>query len=122
MKTLHIYDPALCCSSGVCGPSVDQVLVHAQADLEWLKKQGITVERHNLAQQPADFAADETVKARLQSSGQNALPLTLLDGEIMAAGFYPTREQFASALGLSCNPEESEAPSADACCSSQGCC
>ncbi len=27
MKTLSVYDPALCCSSGVCGTEVDQALV-----------------------------------------------------------------------------------------------
>jgi hypothetical protein len=121
MKTLHLYDPALCCSSGVCGPSVDPVLVRVQADLEWLKKQGIAVERHNLAQQPADFAANETVKHRLRTSGPDVLPLVLLDGELVAAGFYPTREQFAKLLGLKAGTKEpSETDSA--CCGSTGCC
>ena len=120
MKSLELYDPALCCSSGVCGPSVDPVLVRVQADLEWLKSQGIQVERHNLAQQPADFAANETVKHRLQSSGQDVLPLVLLEGEIVAAGFYPTRGQFAKLLHLQL--EAPKAASSDSCCQDGGCC
>nr|QTX14232.1 Arsenical resistance operon trans-acting repressor ArsD [Klebsiella pneumoniae] len=27
MKTLTVFDPAMCCSTGVCGSDVDQVLV-----------------------------------------------------------------------------------------------
>jgi hypothetical protein len=115
MKTLHIYDPALCCSSGVCGPSVDPELVRVQADLEWLKKQGVSVERFNLAQQPADFAANETIKTILQQSGTGALPVVLLDGNVVASRFYPTREQFSLLCGL----PKTEA----ACgCGPKGCC
>jgi len=29
MKTIEIFDPAMCCSSGVCGPSVDPKLVRS---------------------------------------------------------------------------------------------
>ena len=119
MPSLHLYDPALCCSSGVCGPSVDPVLVRVQADLEWLKKRGVNVERHNLAQQPADFAAHETVRQRLQTEGQEVLPLVFLDGHLVAARFYPTREQFAQLCGLDAGTESEEA----ACgCGPKGCC
>jgi hypothetical protein len=100
MTSLHVYDPPLCCSSGVCGPSVDPELVRVNADLEWLKTQGIEVERHNLAQQPIDFTSVPVVKERLQSHGQDGLPLVLLDGALVAAGFYPTRDQLATLCGL----------------------
>lgn len=115
MKHLTIYDPALCCSSGVCGPSVDPELVRVQADLEWLKKQGVSVARFNLAQQPADFAANETIKTVLQQSGTEALPVILLGENIVASRFYPTREQFRLLCGL---------PKAEAACGCgpKGCC
>ena len=45
MKTLQVYDPALGCSSGVCGVDVDQTLVDFAADLNWLKQQGVAVTR-----------------------------------------------------------------------------
>lgn len=104
MKSLHVYDPALCCSSGVCGPSVDPELVRINADLEWLKTQGVQVERHNLGQQPLDFTTNETVKARLQAQGPDSLPYVLLDGQLMAAGFYPDRGQLARICGLQAEP------------------
>ncbi len=116
MNTLHVYDPALCCPSGVCGPSVDKELIRAQSDFEWLKSKGVEVVRHNLAQQPMDFANEPAVRDRLQRQGQDVLPLVLLDGEIMAAGFYPTRSQLAGLTGVN---EEEEA---SCCSSSEGCC
>jgi len=57
MKTkIEVYDPPMCCSSGVCGPRVDPVLPRFAGDLKWLQEQGIEVARHNLAQQPLAFA------------------------------------------------------------------
>ena len=105
MTSLHVYDPPLCCSSGVCGPSVDQQLVRVNSDLEWLKTQDIDVQRHNLAQQPLDFTTEPAVKERLQSDGQEGLPFVFLNGKLAAAGFYPTRDQLAKLCGVTseCN-------------------
>ncbi len=38
MKTLQVFDPALCCSTGVCGVEVDQALVGFAADVDWAKQ------------------------------------------------------------------------------------
>lgn len=82
MKTLQVFDPALCCSTGVCGTEVDQALVDFSADVDWLKHAGGQVERFNLAQQPMAFAENSVVKAFLERSGAEGLPLILLDGAI----------------------------------------
>ena len=121
MKNLHIYDPPLCCSSGVCGPSVDPALVQLSSDLEVLKAKGITVERHNLAQQAADFAANPLVAGLLKSHGQDVLPLVVVEGRVVASGFYPSREQFFKVLGV---PAETETePGETSCgCGPEGCC
>ncbi|MDB9569161.1 arsenic metallochaperone ArsD family protein, partial [Providencia rettgeri] len=52
MKKLEVFDPALCCSTGVCGTEVDQALVDFATDVDWLKKQGASIRRFNLAQEP----------------------------------------------------------------------
>ena len=65
MRQIDIYEPALCCSSGVCGTDVDQALVDFNAALTALEKEGITVTRHNLASAPTDFATCEPVRAYL---------------------------------------------------------
>ncbi|WP_411755137.1 arsenite efflux transporter metallochaperone ArsD [Serratia sp. (in: enterobacteria)] len=95
MKTLSVYDPALCCSTGVCGTDVDQALVTFSADVDWLKKRGITVTRYNLSQQPMAFIDNILVKNFLENSGAEGLPLILLDGEFVMAGRYPTRADLA---------------------------
>ena len=97
--TLQVYDPAMCCSAGACGPSVDPALVRFAADLEWLGQQGLTVERYNLAQQPGAFANNALVKQTLEHDGNGCLPLILFDGKIVSRGAYPSRDELASFAG-----------------------
>ncbi len=82
MTTLQVFDPAMCCSSGVCGPSVDPILPRFAADLEWLKSKGVAVERYNLAQQTAAFTANAVVKQSLNKHGTKCLPWKANVGEI----------------------------------------
>jgi hypothetical protein len=100
MSAMQIYDPALCCSSGVCGQEVDANLVQVAADIDWAKRQGAQVERFNLAQQPMAFAQNAAVRGLLERSGQEALPITLLDGEVVLAGRYPSRQQLGHWLKI----------------------
>ncbi|MDQ1812338.1 arsenite efflux transporter metallochaperone ArsD [Massilia sp. CCM 9210] len=100
MKNIRVFDPALCCSSGVCGVDVDQALVGFAADVAWAGAQGARIERFNLAQEPMAFAADATVKAFLVRSGHEALPLILVDGDIVMAGRYPQRAELARWAGI----------------------
>ena len=97
---LEIFDPPLCCPTGVCGPSVDPELVRFNADLDWLSGQGVGVERFNLAQQPQAFAANPRVADLLGKTGVAALPLVLCEGQVLATGSYPSREALATAAGL----------------------
>ncbi len=101
MSKVQVFDPAMCCSTGVCGPNPDPVLPRFAADLQWLESQGITVERYNLAQQPHAFAASEIVKGALAEYGNNCLPLILVNGAIVSRGSYPTRNDLATFAGLS---------------------
>lgn len=95
MSSIQIFEPALCCSTGVCGVDVDQTLVTFTADVAWLKAQGGQIERFNLAQQPLVFADNAVVSAFLMNSGAESLPLTLLDNQIVLAGRYATRQELA---------------------------
>ncbi|MEX0616013.1 MAG: arsenite efflux transporter metallochaperone ArsD [Methylophaga sp.] len=100
MINIQVFDPALCCSSGVCGADADQQLIDFSADVHWAKQQGIEIKRFNLSQQPMEFANNKTVNNFLHRSGQAALPLILLDGEIALAGRYPTRQELSAWAGL----------------------
>jgi len=121
MKNIQIFDPALCCSSGVCGVDVDQSLVSLAADLDWAKQQGLVVERFNLAQQPMDFAQNATVRGFLERSGAEALPLVLVDGEVALAGRYPNRAELTRWAGLAAAPALAEVAPAGGCCAGGRC-
>ena len=128
MKKIEVYDPPMCCSTGVCGTDVDPKLIQFSTDLAWLKAEGASVERYNLAQQPAAFAASSLVSQALKAHGNGCLPLILVDGEIATRSIYPTRDQLASLAALT--PESSECCGGDDdCCgedkaeeTSSGCC
>ena len=100
MITIQIFDPPMCCSTGVCGPSVDPKLVRFASDLHWLVNHGVRVERYNLSQQPQAFAAHAPVRAALQAEGNACLPLVLLNGEIATRSAYPSRQKLAELAGL----------------------
>ncbi|MFO0618847.1 MAG: arsenite efflux transporter metallochaperone ArsD [Polyangiaceae bacterium] len=97
--TLRVFDPALCCSTGVCGPSVDPELARFAADVDWLQKQGVTVERFNLAQQPSAFAETPAVKDAL-ARGTDVLPIVVVGDRIAVEGAYPSRETLAALAGI----------------------
>jgi hypothetical protein len=104
MNKIEVFDPPMCCSTGVCGPSVDPALVRFASDLHWLATQRIIVERYNLAQQPQAFAASEVVKTALRQDGNTCLPLILLNGAVISKGCYPSRDELARLTGV--EPEQ----------------
>jgi hypothetical protein len=114
MKKIEIFDPALCCSSGVCGTEVDQALVTFSADVDWLKQQGGAISRYNLSQQPMAFVENKVVHAFLERSGEKGLPLVLVDSEIALAGRYPSRDELGRWCKIDAAPKEPE-PSSSSC-------
>ena len=100
MKSLQVYDPPMCCSTGVCGPEVDPTLVRFAADLKWIESQGVAVERYNLAQSPIAFAENEVVRNALAEEAEDALPLIVVEGKVVASGAYPSRDDLITFLRL----------------------
>ena len=97
---IEIYDPALCCSSGLCGPTPDPVLIKMNDAVLALKKQGVEVERFNLAQQPKAFMANKAVADLIHKNGKGVLPITVIDGEVYRTGEYPAYYDLCKALGI----------------------
>lgn len=100
MSKIQVFDPALCCSTGVCGVDIDQQLLAFSADVDWAKQNGAQIERFNLAQQPMAFADNPIVKTFLERAGSESLPLILVDGETALAGRYPNRAELAQWAGI----------------------
>ncbi|KFF60568.1 hypothetical protein JF66_03555 [Cryobacterium sp. MLB-32] len=100
MAVIRIYEPALCCDTGVCGVDVDQSLVELTAAVRSLRERGADIERHNLATDPIAFTTDDTVRAFMHVVGSSGLPLTIVDGVTVATGAYPARSQLLAYAGL----------------------
>ena len=126
MTHLDVFDPPMCCSSGVCGPSVDPLLAAFASDVDWLASQGVTVTRHNLAQDPQAFVAQPLVKDLLQREGDACLPLVIANGEIVGHAAYPGRDELARIAGVAPVASHAKArirlPAGGCCKPGSGCC
>ena len=99
-KKLQVFDPPMCCSTGVCGPDVNPELVQFASNLVWLQKQSILVERFNLSSNPGVFADNTLVSETLKKEGNECLPLILVDGLIVSRGIYPSIKELAGFTGI----------------------
>lgn len=128
LPEVRVYEPALCCNTGVCGEDVDQRLVEFTADLNHLSAQGANIARHNLANDPLAFAAQDSVRSFLEVAGSEGLPLTTVDGVTVLTGTYPTREQLLRYAGIVQAAVVVPAGATElhvaesTCCGSSGCC
>lgn len=100
MSTVKVFDPPMCCSSGVCGTDPDIALARFSADLQWLQGHGVAVQRFTLSQQPEKFTTEPMILQAVNAGGTGALPIVMVDGQIIAQREYPSREQLATKLGL----------------------
>lgn len=119
MKNIEIFDPAMCCSTGVCGPSIDPELLRVATVINSLKEKGIMIKRHGLSSEPQDFISNKVISEILQKEGADILPVTLLDGEIVKTKSYPTNEEFSAWLGVEIS---AKAQKKSGCCGPKGCC
>ncbi len=97
MVKIDVFDPPMCCASGVCGPEMDPDLTRFAAELDAFRRQGVVVARYNLAQEPMAFVQNEVVQAALQEDDR-CLPLVLLDGQVVSRERYPPAGMLADAL------------------------
>ena len=93
MKTIQVYDPPMCCATGVCGTGIDPNVVNLSTMLTRLGRHGISVQRFNLGQQPQAFAENPMVKKLLEVEGKSALPLVIIDGKVQVQGRYPSADE-----------------------------
>ncbi|MDD4870955.1 MAG: arsenite efflux transporter metallochaperone ArsD [Kiritimatiellae bacterium] len=100
MTKVEVFDPPMCCSSGVCGPKVDKKLVEFSAALEWLRTKGVEVTRYNPAQQYEAFIGNAKVTQAVNNGGTSCLPLILVDGEVVSQGGYPAKDELVALAGI----------------------
>ena len=127
MKTIEIFDPAMCCPTGLCGTNIDPNLMRIAVIVDTLKKKGVNITRHNLKDEPMIYVTNTKVNELLQSKGVEVLPITMVDGEVAVTGEYPSTRQMAKWSGVNldfmpiqeekANPEEKKE-----CCEGSDCC
>jgi len=105
-RRVELYEPAMCCQTGVCGPSLDQQLISVREDLRWAQGQGAVVVRHNLSSDPDAFVANPKITGLMAAFGEGALPVLVVDGEIAIHGRYPSRDELAHLLTATAEPVE----------------
>ncbi|MDZ7763752.1 MAG: arsenite efflux transporter metallochaperone ArsD [Melioribacteraceae bacterium] len=94
--TIEIFDPPMCCPSGLCGPDIDPALLDINEAVLKVKKEfdgQVKVERYLLSQQGPKFMQQPEVMKRLQTNGVEILPLTLVDGKVMKEKEYPVYDE-----------------------------
>ena len=116
MMTMKIYDPAMCCSTGLCGPKVDNKLVQLAAFLSKLDANQYQVERYNLAQQPEAYSFNAAVSKQLQEKGVDALPLFFVDDQLKCSGHYPEIKELSGWLKISGVEEDPSGGFSGGCC------
>jgi hypothetical protein len=94
MREIAVYDPPMCCSTGVCGAAPDPELAQAANSLSLLAKKGVNVMRYNLSQDPGAFAQHAEVRQLLNDNGTGALPTVIIDGQLKLTGRYPTASEW----------------------------
>lgn len=100
MKKMFIYEPAMCCPTGLCGVSVDPELLRISTIQSNLKNNGIEVVRFNLSNSPLEFMKNVEVNKLLNEGGMDVLPITVVDGEIIKVGAYPSNEELMTFLNV----------------------
>ena len=100
MTKIELFEEALCCSTGVCGPSVDENLLRITGDFEAMKAEGIDAKRYNLSSTPQQFIVNQQIVKLLNEQGMDVLPVTIVDGEVKKTGAYPTHAELTDYTGL----------------------
>lgn len=124
MKKMSIYEPALCCDTGICGVSVDTELLRISTVINALKKNGVGIDRFNLNNAPMAFVNNKVINNFINEKGVDGLPAVMLDDEIIITGRYPSNEEIISYLDIPASylTEPKSAKKSSCCCSDDKCC
>ena len=93
-----LYDPPMCCPTGLCGPALDQALLDTNELVLTLKERGLRVERYQMQSHPQAFIGNPEVMRLVRERSMEALPITAVRGVVIKSGAYPTRAEVEAAL------------------------
>ncbi len=100
MKKMQIFEPAMCCETGLCGVAIDPELLRISTVVSALKNNNVEIERFNLNSAPMEFVTNTVINQYINEKGPEGLPAILIDGKIVMTGKYPTNEEITKLLEL----------------------
>ncbi|PSQ56573.1 arsenical resistance operon transcriptional repressor ArsD [Halobacteriales archaeon SW_8_68_21] len=108
MTKLTLYEEAMCCSTGVCGPDPDEELVEVSAALDQLEDafDDLEVSRANIQHDIDQFLETQRIYDRVQEDGPSILPITVVDDEVVAEGEYLSYDELTAAIGETATAQE----------------
>jgi Arsenical resistance operon protein ArsD len=95
---VEIFDPPLCCPTGLCGPVLDTTLVDLGEAINALQADGRTVVRHMMTADPQAFMRNREVYQLIRERQLAALPITVVRGQIVKTDAYATLDEMRVAL------------------------
>ena len=90
---VEIFDPPLCCPTGLCGPVLDTTLVDLSEAIFTLQAEGRTVVRHMMTADPQAFMRNRDVYRLIKERQLEVLPITVMGGRIVKTDAYPTLDE-----------------------------
>ena len=87
---VELFDPPMCCPTGLCGPTLDQTLLDVSGMILALQAGGLRVERYQMTSHPQKFINNADVMRLVREKQMDALPITAVRGQIIKVGAYPT--------------------------------
>ncbi len=96
---LEIFDPPMCCPTGMCGPTIDPVLLDVNEMIITLQGEGTTVARYQMSTHAQAFAKNSEVLKLIREKQLAALPILVVNGRVIKTGAYPSLAEVRTALG-----------------------
>jgi hypothetical protein len=95
---VEFFDAPMCCPTGICGPTIDQVLLDLNETVMELQSQGVSVARYQMTSHPNAFLNNGEVMKLVREQQMDALPITVVQGKVIKVGEYPTSAEIKSNL------------------------
>lgn len=95
---IELFDPPMCCPTGLCGPELDQTLLDVSEMIMTLQAEGTAVERYQMTSHPHKFMNNNEVMRLVREQQMAALPITAVRGQVIKTGVYPTLEELQAFL------------------------
>ena len=95
---VEIFDPPLCCPTGLCGPVLDTTLVDLSEAINMLQADGRTVVRHMMTADPQAFMRNREVYQLIRERQLAVLPITVVRGRIVKTDAYASLDEMRVAL------------------------